>query len=797
MNDRRPTELELAAALRAHLPATASADLRDRIQLATAGVPQQRILPSVLGALTDADPVARQRTILLAAALLVAAALAGAAVVGALNFRERTPLPVGGQGPIAFVRSGDLYLANPDGSGAVPAAHVDGAMLSKPHWSADGERIAVQTEEPAVLLFDRRTGALRRLASGSFGAWSPDASEVAYFTTNGDIAVVDVDSGESRILVARPAGTEGFAGEYATFNNEPMAWSPDGRSLIANGSARYPETPFSLIRVDASSGQTQTLHTTEDFFQYQPAWSPDSERVVFGFYSERRLQDWLAVINLDGGGTTQIREPNGFPLDPHWSPDGEWIAYVSLDRADRADQLKIVRPDGTGARVLADNVEGIVGWSPDGTAVAYTPPADDGQPHELHMVALDGGDRALQIAGGGDDYALGVADLDQSRPVSSPSMPVAIESSAPEPPVEAPPAAEPLEPDASWGGIAFRTQVDDFDCHLGVLRFPDRFSLVSPAQRSAPPPEEATGPGTPKPVQADMCEFSFAPDGTAVIRASQRDASFDIVRMDGTVRSGPFATIGAPPTWSPGGGWIVMPFCDDTGDCSRTVIMHPDGSARHELPGTPTWSPGDRMVAVAGADGNLQAGPGDGTNLTGIGAFPATIGWSPDATSFVFVKDGDAWVAQPDGSGTRNLTAFPLGGATGAWWSPDGRWILVQQGSTLWAFTPAGTVRQRLGADLGPTDGSWGPDWAPVWSPDGEWVALEHGGDTTLFHAGDWRAVRLANAFQPAWSLEGRHLAVVTDDGNGAYQVDVTNPDGSGRTTVSSAISYPPVAWFR
>ena len=85
----------------------------------------------------------------------------------------------------------------------------------------------------------------------------------------------------------------------------------------------------------------------------------------------------------------------------------------------------------------------------------------------------------------------------------------------------------------------------------------------------------------------------------------------------------------------------------------------------------------------------------------------------------------------------------------------------------------------------------------PAWSPDGEWVAIEHGQATTLFHQGDWRALQLENAFQPAWSPDGKHLAVVADTGNGGYQVDITNPDGSGRTTVSTAISYPPVAWFR
>ena len=797
MNDRRPTELELAAALRAHLPATATADLRERIQMSAAGVAQQRPLPSVLGALTDADPVARQRTMLMVAAVLVAAALAGAAVLGALNFRDRTPVPLGRQGPIAFVRDGDLLLANPDGTGAVAVAHVDGAALSKPHWSADGALIAVQTEEPAILLYDRADGTLRRLASGLFGAWSPDATSVALFTSNGDIAIADVDTGATRILVARPDGTDGFGSEYATtFDNEPLAWSPDGRWLIANGTADYPALPFSLIRIDVDTAAVQALDTTEEFYQYQADWAPDSTRIAFAVFAERRLSDRFWVTNLDGSATEEIVERGASVLHPVWSPNGESIAYISMNRSARSDRLMIVRPDGTGALALAENVEAIVGWSPDGTSLAYTPPTDESRPRELHVVTIEGADRLLPT-GGGYDFAVAGSVQDEPPTASGPSLPAAIESTSPERLPEPPPPGEPLQPEADWGGIAFRTQVDDFDCHLGVLRFPDTFSVVSPARTASPAPREDTGPGTPEPQLADMCELRFAPDGSSVLRASQRDASFDIVRMDGTVRSGPFPTIGAPPSWSPGGGWVEMPFCDDAGDCSRVVIMRPDGSDRHELPGRPAWSPGDRVLAVAMPDGTLLAGNGDGSGLREIGAFPLPVGWSPDASTFVFVRDGDAWLAQADGSGAHNLTKFELGGATGAWWSPDGRWIVVLQGQTAWAMSPDGSTRQRLGTNLGPLGGGWGPAWSPAWSPDGSSVAIEHGAEVTLFGTNDWQGVLLENASQPAWSPDGQHLAVFADAGNGVYKVDLANADGTGRATATTSISYPPIAWFR
>jgi Tol biopolymer transport system component len=178
-----------------------------------------------------------------------------------------------------------------------------------------------------------------------------------------------------------------------------------------------------------------------------------------------------------------------------------------------------------------------------------------------------------------------------------------------------------------------------------------------------------------------------------------------------------------------------------------------------------------------------MVGNGDGSDLRTIGTFPSPGGWSVDGSTFVFVRDGDAWLAEADGSGVRNLTEFPLGGATGAWWSPDGRWIAVAQGFTQWVFSADGSKRQRLGGGM--------EAGAPAWSPLGTWLALGHDNHVTLFRVDDWHAVRLENAQEPAWSRDGRHLAVVSENG-----VDVVNPDGTGRVTVSSEIGYPPVTWL-
>jgi hypothetical protein len=89
MNGRPLTDAQISRALRAHLPQSAPTGLRELIVDAAESTTQQRALPLFLGALSDADPMARRRSLLIAAALLLAVAVASAAAVGALRLFQR------------------------------------------------------------------------------------------------------------------------------------------------------------------------------------------------------------------------------------------------------------------------------------------------------------------------------------------------------------------------------------------------------------------------------------------------------------------------------------------------------------------------------------------------------------------------------------------------------------------------------------------------------------------------------------------------------------------------------------
>jgi hypothetical protein len=92
MNGRPLTDAQISKALRAHLPEAAAPGLRQRVFDAAETTTQQRALPLFLGALTEADPVSRRRSLLIAAALLLAMAIASAAAVGAWRLLQRDPI---------------------------------------------------------------------------------------------------------------------------------------------------------------------------------------------------------------------------------------------------------------------------------------------------------------------------------------------------------------------------------------------------------------------------------------------------------------------------------------------------------------------------------------------------------------------------------------------------------------------------------------------------------------------------------------------------------------------------------
>jgi len=711
-------------------------------------------------------------------ALVVVVAALAALLVIVIAGQHRDPLR---SGLLAFIRNGDVYLANPDGSDARLVLHQDGFASTSVAWSPNGERLAVDGGS-GVIVVNASTGQATFLG-GSNPVWSPDGRELAVLDPSpgaGDQAlrIVDASSLSTRATHAFPA----IGG---------MAWSPNGRWIAANGG----EGVKSIVRIDVTSGEVIQIEGPSGHLDAarEITWSPDSLRVAFVRYGgggAARCDDVLlcridvVMADADGAHAVVVNRTAGQADLPAWSPDGQWLAFrdtggVTGAGASRARGIQLVHADGTEERSLVAAAVSDFAWSRDSATVVFA--VGEGSTAEIWKTSLSGEARSLGISID-DGFRFEVTGLRFAwqalaggglmPPLPNPAV------ATPAPPLEVatPAPAAPADLAGTWPILMGQRSEDA----CAVMRFATGTGATTiAAERCDTPANESSG-------------GFLSPNGEAY--ASIRDGDLWLVPTDGTAaidlrELAPIVNI----TWSPDGTWLAV-------SGTRSYLVHPDGSSVREIPGSPSWSPDGHSMAVATADGTLLIGRSDGTALNSIGMIPAPLTWAQDGSRFGFIRNGDLWTAAIDGGDVRNVTSFPFGGASDATWSPDGIWIAVSAGRGVWLMGPDGTRRRWL--DPGFNEFAAGV----TWSPDSGRIAMQAyhdgtAGQTSLIYlvAVDGSpTIRIDGATEPSWSPDGRFLVAkeVGVDGTPG-SLTVMNADGSGRHSLGTTAVDGPLVWLR
>jgi hypothetical protein len=233
----------------------------------------------------------------------------------------------------------DLYVARPDGTGAVRITH-SGRHDTEPVWSPDGKSLAY-ISLPAgtsgnfslhVVRPDGRDD--RTLVDGtttlSAPVWSPDGKQIAYGSRNGldqQIAVVAAAGGPQHWLTfTKGANTAAWSGDRIAFEG-------DDATLRA---ATITGADLRVVAKNASS----------------PAISPDGRRLAYLAPGSGSTQ--VFVANADGSGGRNVSSLSGLDAQhPAWGADGRLYftatgrrlpehTYVGLSLAEAANLLQAV-----------------------------------------------------------------------------------------------------------------------------------------------------------------------------------------------------------------------------------------------------------------------------------------------------------------------------------------------------------------------------------------------------------------------------------------------------------------------
>uniref|UniRef100_UPI0020B8F388 FG-GAP-like repeat-containing protein n=1 Tax=Streptomyces sp. AC627_RSS907 TaxID=2823684 RepID=UPI0020B8F388 len=248
---------------------------------------------------------------------------------------------------------GDIWVANPDGSGARP--------------------VVMDVQDPDGWVTQLAWGANSDMLYLGFQA-KPGNDRLRLMKVNLD------GSGLDYVLPDQPH----------VFDSQPSV-APNGTLAFLHGST--------IQLYDPRLGGTPTSLTSG----LQPAYSPDGTKLAFIEFSSQGLQ--VFVRDLASGKETQITEDPGGVMYPSWSPDGSKLAYLAGGTDMRLTVHSATAAGGRGTAITSADVQGA--GRPTWVIPARTsnPGADLSGDGRADLVARDGSGVLWLYRGTGDASA--------------------------------------------------------------------------------------------------------------------------------------------------------------------------------------------------------------------------------------------------------------------------------------------------------------------------------------------------------------------------------------------------------
>jgi Tol biopolymer transport system component len=212
-----------------------------------------------------------------------------------------------------------------------------------PVWSPSGEQIAAPLRD-ALLIIRLKPSSTRKIplpGNPLTVSWSPGEDQL--------VLGLAERNGFAIYLVDRIHGTtiRLTRDDPVLFDEFGPQWSPNGDAIAFHSTG--PGFQLCLMNADGTDKRKLIDWNVEmEIFDPgtwdPPAWSPDSEKLVFSSGTIVGETD-IFLVRADGSGLVNLTDTEGEDYSPVWSPDGKKIAFVS--RRDGRSAVYVMNPDGT------------------------------------------------------------------------------------------------------------------------------------------------------------------------------------------------------------------------------------------------------------------------------------------------------------------------------------------------------------------------------------------------------------------------------------------------------------------